>query len=198
MRHLRVAIASGHQHVWWPEAMNTKKMKAERYKELAEILQTAIDAQVDYATEHEDAGANYSHLIREGGWSYSNGPDRLKEWLAENELPNSKEFIESIEDDLLDWCEYESGHIFSGGTTAGKFIVDSYAVGEIEMQFSLPDLVTVLDTTEEEAREFSKMAQSGNDFCLRPEKDGGFIAYENTDAVWQFFITPAWVKDRIE
>jgi hypothetical protein len=173
-------------------------MKAERYEELTELLQTAIDVQVEYETEHDDSGANYSHLIREGGWSYSNGPDRLKEWLAENELPNSKEFIESIEDDLLDWCEYEPSHIFSDGTTKEKFIVDSYAVGEIEMQFCLTDLATVLDTTEDEAREFSKMAQPENDFCLRPERDGGFLAYENTDAVWRFFITPTWVKDRIE
>jgi|SRR5210317_253625 hypothetical protein len=179
-------------------AMNTKKMKAERYKELAEILQTAIDSQVEYETEHDDSGANYSHLIREGGWSYSNGPERLKEWLEENGLPHDEDFIESIEDDILDWCEYESGHIFSGGTTKEKFIIDSYAVGEIEMQFCLPDLANILETDEDEAREFSKMAQSENDFCLRPERDGGFLAYENTDAVWQFFIAPAWVKDRIE
>tara|TARA_R110000772_G_scaffold141371_1_gene251002 strand:- start:707 stop:1225 length:519 start_codon:yes stop_codon:yes gene_type:complete len=171
-------------------------MKNERYQKLAVILQTAIDSRVEYETEHEDTGGNYSHMIREGGWSYSNGPDRLKAWLKENELPNSKEFIESIEDDLLDWCECEPGHIFSNGTTKEKFIVDSYPVGEVEIQFCLPDLARILDTEEDEAREFSTLAE--NDFCLRPENDGGFLAYENTDSTWRFFITRDWVKDRIE
>ena len=173
-------------------------MTTERYEELSEILQSAIDAQVEYATEHEDAGGNYSHMIREGGWAYSNGPDRLKEWLEENDLPHDKDFLESIEDDLLDRCEYEPSHIFSKGTTKGKFIIDSYAVGEIEMQFCLPDLANVLDTDEKESREFSTRAQEGNDFCLQPEHDGGFRAYEGTDTTWQFFITPDWVRDRID
>ena len=173
-------------------------MTTERYEELAEMLQTAIDCQVEYATEHDDAGGNYSHMIREGGWSYSNGPARLKEWLEENELPNSKEFLESIEDDILDWCEFEPGHIYSNGTTKDKFIIDSYLVGEIEMQFCLSDLAECLEIEEDEAREFSKIAQEEKDFCLSPEGDGGFRAYENTDSTWQFFITKDWIKDRIE
>tara|TARA_R110000772_G_scaffold141536_3_gene251215 strand:- start:831 stop:1382 length:552 start_codon:yes stop_codon:yes gene_type:complete len=174
-----------------------KTMTSERYEELAEVLQAAIDSQVDYATEHEDAGGNYSHMIREGGWSYSNGPDRLKEWLEENGLPSDKDFIESIEDDLLDWCEMEPGHIYGNGTTKDKFIIDSYTVGEIEMQFCLPDLANILDIEEDEAKEFSAKAQDKNDFCLRPENDGGFLAYENTDSTWQFFIDVEWIKTRI-
>ena len=172
-------------------------MKSKRYHELAKKLQSSIDSQVEYETENNDAGGNYAHMIREGGWSYSNGPDRLKEWLKENELPYDPEFLESIEDDLLDWCEMESGHIFSRDTTKEKFLVDSYAVGEIEMQFCLLDLVNLFDIEEEEAKEFSTLAQSENDFGLSPQADGGFLAYENTDSTWRFYITRDWVKTRI-
>ena len=81
------------------------KITEEQYEELADKLETAIDSQTEYACEHSDAGNAYAHMFREGGWSYSNGPDRLKDWLLDHHgitLTDSQ--FEELEDEALDWC----------------------------------------------------------------------------------------------
>ena len=172
-------------------------MNKNQYEKFAEKLEKAIDWRVEYETTHEDAGSNYSHLPREGGWDYSNGPDRLLAWCEEAGIDTDRAELVEIEDEILDWCEIEPGHIFSA-TTPQKFIVDSYPVGEVEDQYCLPDLARLLDTDEETAREFAQLAMDDNRFCLRPNGDGGVLSYTSTDAVWVFYVNKEWIKDRLE
>jgi hypothetical protein len=174
-------------------------MKEARYEELADMLEKSIDWRVEYETKHDDAGAAYSHLPREGGWSYHNGLERLKGWIESNgiEVPTGFDWDE-LENEVLDWCEYEPGHIFSGGTTPSKFIVDSYPVGEVEDQYCLGDLARLLETDEGETREFARLAMKDNRFCLRPNGDGGLLSYTNTDAVWIYYVDKEWVLDWID
>lgn len=174
-------------------------MKQEQYEAFADLLEAAIDARVEYETEHDDAGAAYSHLPREGGWSYSNGLDRLKAWIEENgiEIPAAFDW-EGLENDVLDWCDIEPGHIFSGGTTPTKFVVDSFPVVEVEDQYCLPDLASILETDEETAKEFADLAIEDRRFCLQPNGDGGVLSYTSTDSVWLFCIDREWLEYRIE
>ena len=174
-------------------------MSEDRYEELAELLEKAIDSRVEYETEHTDAGSNYSHLPREGGWAYHNGDERLKEWMGENGLfiPTGRDW-DYLVNEVLDWCEYEPGHIFSGGTTPEKFVVDSYPVGEIEDQYGFSDLCGLLDVYEDEGRQFVKRALEDRRFCLRENGDGGVLSYTNTDAVWVFYINREWMQSRLE
>jgi len=174
-------------------------MKDERYQELADILESAIDSRVEYETENQDAGNAYSHLPREGGWSYSNGLDRLKAWVKEAgiETPQWLDW-EALEDEVLDWCEIEPGHIFSGGTSPNKFVVESFPVGEVEDQYCLSDLADILETNEDEAREFADLAMDDRRFCLRRQRDGGFLSYTNTDSVWVFYVDKEWVLNQID
>jgi len=168
------------------------------YDELADKLETEIDARVEYECEHEDAGEGYAHLFREGDWTYYNGLERFIEWLTE--IRGKEAVIDiatSLEDEILDWCTMESGHIFSGGTDKNKFVVGSFAVGEVESQFDLPSLIELLECTEEECKEFIAIALEDNRFCLH--KDGaGILSYSSTDTVWRGVIDLDWVNDRLE
>lgn len=174
-------------------------MRTNAYEKLADVFESAIDSQVEYATEHEDAGGNYSHMPREGGWAYSGGPKRLLDWCDANGIETTKEELELIEDEILDWCDIEPGHIFSNVEGSGKFLVDSYPVGEVEDQYSLPDLTALLETSsEEETLAFVALAMDDNRFCLRANGDGGVLSYTNTDAVWNFVIDREWIKSHLE
>lgn len=156
----------------------------EQYEKFAETLETAIDSHEEYETTHTDAGDNYSHMPKEGGWCYYNGADRLKDYVSrvlEVELTDAD--LETLSDYVLDGFECVPGHIFSYETDSA-FRVDSYPVGEIEGQYGLTDLARLLETDEETAREFADKAMGDNRFCLRRESDGGFLSYTNTDAVW--------------
>ena len=177
-----------------------KAITEEQYKEMADKLETAIDSQTEYACEHIDAGNSYSHMFREGGWAYNNGSDRLKAWLLDHHgITLTESQFEELEDEVLDWCDMEPGHIFSSGTDKNRFIVDSFAVGEVETQFCLSDLANMLETEEETAREFSARAMEDNRFCLRENWSGACVlSYVDTDATWQGVITPEWLQDRLE
>ena len=170
----------------------------EQYEEMADKLETAIDGQTEYACEHTDAGSNYAHMFREGDWAYGNGPDRLKEWLLDHHgITLTVSQFEELENEVLDDCEMEPGHIFSSGTDKNRFVVGSFAVGEVETEFCLSNLAEMLETDEETAKEFSARAMKDNRFCLR-ENGEGFLSYDNTDATWQGVVTKEWLTDRLE
>ena len=122
---------------------------------------------------------------------------RLKAWLKENELTIPEEDFESFVDDVLDWCNINPGHMFSNPEMNGDFVVDSYPVGEVEDQYCIEDLASLLDTDTSTAKEFAVMAMKDNRFCLKPTGDGGVFSYTYTDAVWNFTIDVEWAKDRI-
>ena len=174
-------------------------MNEERYEELAEKFEALIASHVEYQTNHDDAGAGYAHLPREGGWAYHNGDDRLREWMAENEfpIPEGRDW-DCLIDDVLDDCDYEPGHIFSGGTTPEKFVVDSYEVGEIEDQYCFDDLCRVLEIDGEECSAFVALAMKDRRFCLKANGDGGVLSYTNTDDVWIYYVDRDWMALRLE
>lgn len=178
--------------------MQTKtKITEEQYEKFAELLEESINAKVEYQCEHDDAGNAYSHLPREGGWQYNKGDSRLKAWIKKNELTIPEEDFESFVDEVLDWCNINPGHQFSNPEMNGDFVVDSYPVGELEDQYCIEDLASLLDTDIITAKEFAAMAMKDNRFCLKPNGDGGVLSYTYTDAVWNFTIDVEWAKDRI-
>lgn len=171
-------------------------MNEERYNELAELLEQALDSFVEYETEHEDAGGDYAHLPREGGWAYHNGDDRLRGFLATHEIETTPAEFEELVEAVLDDCDYKPGHIFSC-VPHGEFQIASYPVGEVEDQYSFPDLCRVLDIEPDECREFVDLAMKDNRFCLRPNGDGGVLSYTNTDAVWIYYVSRSWIEERV-
>jgi len=176
-------------------------LSEERYEDLADKLETAIDSRVEYECEHDDAGGNYSHMPREGGWNYGSGPDRLKAWCDEHHgaLAITKGEIEDLEDEILDWCEYRPGHMLENANRPHEFCVDSYAVGEVEEQFCFTDLRDMLDLEEGEELDFLPRVNEDRRFCLRwDRRTNEILSYTNTDSTWVFYVTREWLEDRLE
>ena len=172
-------------------------MNAKKYEELADEFERAIDGHVEYETQHVDAGNAYAHLLREGGWHYHNGEHRLMEFLSANEIACSPAVLEELIDHLLDWSEPQPRATWCAGSTKSTFVVESFAVGEIEDQYSLPDLANGLETDENTAREFAQLAMADSRFCLRANGDGGVLSYTYTDSVWSFEITVSEIRDLV-
>lgn len=174
-------------------------MNIEKYFELSVKFEEMINSRVEYETQREDAGNAYRHLAREGGWHYHNGLDRLKGWMAENDISTPSHFDwGEFEDELLDWHEMEPGHIFSGGSDSNRFVIDWYPVGEIEDQYCISDLSRCLEISKGEAIEFVDLAMNDNRFCLRDNFGDGVLSYTSTDAVWLACVSKAWVQDRVD
>lgn len=176
--------------------MNTPTITEEAYDAFADVLEEAIDARVEYETSHQDAGGAYSNLPREGGWDYSNGDDRLKAFLDAHDIRLAPSEFESLVESILDDCEIRPVHMFHSPADH-EFTVDSYAVGEVEDQYCLPDLARLLGTDEDTAKAFAEMAMEDRRFCLRPNGDGGVLSYTSTDAFWQFYVDVDWVRERV-
>jgi len=174
-------------------------MNIDKYNELADRFEGILESNVEYQTEHADTGDSYSHLAREGGWHYHNGLDRLKQWIAENDISIPSGFDwEGLEDEVLGWHEMEPGHIFSGGSDSKRFVIDSYPVGEVEDQYCISDLSRCLEISKGEAMQFINLAMSDNRFCLRDNCGDGVLSYTNTDAVWLAVVSKRWVQDRVD
>jgi hypothetical protein len=174
-------------------------MTKQRYDQLSDQFASLIDRRVKYETTHEDVGDAHSHLAREGGWDHGNGLDRLKEWMSENKIdvPNSFDW-KSFEDEVLDWHEMEPGHIFSGGSDSSRFVIDSYLVGEIEIQHEVVDVADALEISDAEADVFLDMAMDDNRFCLRDNYGDGVFSYVDTDSVWIACVSKDWILERID
>ena len=173
----------------------------EIYQELADRFESIIDSEVEYACEHDDAGSAYSHLPREGGWFYHCGPMRLRCFLNDHEIELNDEGFDQLVDELLDDCEIIPGHIFSS-QRENEFLIDSYPVGEVESQFCLGDLASMLDITREEAGDFVALAMDDNRFYLKENTccgdPDGVLSYTNTDSVWLCQVDVEWIKQRVE
>lgn len=151
-------------------------------------IQDELNARLEYETEHKDAGDNYSHLPREGGWRYNNGDSRLAEFMEENEIDTKGLDIDHIADLVLDNFKMESGHIFSGQKD-DVFTVDSFPVGEIEAQI---DYDYIADATG--YRLTKKRAKT---LGLDHANDDNLLAYESTDSVWFAVIAADEIQELI-
>lgn len=156
---------------------------------IQDAIQAELDWRVNYESEHQDAGDNYSHLPKEGSWDYSNGNDRLLAFIAENEINTSGLDIDCLSDLVLDNFKMESGHIFSGSTD-GVFNVDSFPVGEIEAQIDYAQIkeITGYRLTAKRAKKLGFNHCSYD--CL--------LAYESTDAVWLAVISASELQELID
>ena len=169
------------------------------YETFCKALLEQIEAQVEYATTHQDAGDAYEHLPREGCFDYDDGGDRLRSFLEENEivLPASITF-EQVVDFVLDSCTWHAGAMFSPFGRSGAFEVCSAPVGEVECAF---DLSALEDEFGPFARGFWLKAKKESVACLRGNMQGLYpqgYAYESTDAIWFALVTADEIREFIE
>lgn len=170
-----------------------ESLNDDQYDELAAKLETAIDSQVEYYEEHDDAGDAYHFLAREGDTFAMR--DRLKDWLASHEIELEESPLEELLDYVLDYSEMESRHVMSSERKY-HFTVDSYPLGEIEVQFDSHSITEWLGVPSEHLADFVTRVCEDNTFCATKNGDG-FLAYVGSDIVWTQVISLASVREFI-
>ena len=170
---------------------NKETMNETTYDKLADLLAAAIESQVSYETEHEDAGNNYLGLLREGDCLAIQ--DRLEAYLKEQEIDYNQDTLGDLLDYCLDWSEPLSGHIFST-LNCGGFDVEGWPIQEVEIPFSVDCLERVLEIEGEELKAFVALALEDRRFCLRGDQ-GGLLSYEATDCVWIAHVPKETLED---
>jgi hypothetical protein len=152
--------------------------RAVRIEDLTEKIDTYLDAQIEQAETSPTAGDSYTHLPREGGWTYNTGDRRLAGWMRRVGIDAQGLEIEEISDLVLDNFRMEPGSIEDPTHRDGDlFLVDSFPVGEIAFQLTLSDLDPTA-TLEEWAE--AKMAAKAH--------FSGGQAHMSSDQVWYALI----------
>ena len=134
----------------------------------------------EYEETHEDAGSNYMHIPREGGWFYHNCDERLKDFITVNNINDIGLCKDTLAEVVLDNFEMVSGHIF----TTNKdhiFVIDSYPLQEIESQIEYSFLSNQCGFNVN--RELLEYLDIKSEFLLS-FLDDSMLAYQPSDCAW--------------
>lgn len=103
-----------------------------------ELINSLIEDRVEYEEEHRDAGEGYAHLLGES-W-HSDYDNRLREALAEHGVELGPVDFDQLAEDVIFWAEMVPSHIYDNSPKAGQILLDSYAIGEMEIEISAEEL----------------------------------------------------------
>tara|TARA_R110000824_G_scaffold242412_1_gene431116 strand:- start:1640 stop:2152 length:513 start_codon:yes stop_codon:yes gene_type:complete len=149
-----------------------------------------IENQVEYESNHIDAGNNYSHLASEGDFDYHNGDDRLSEYCKEMGIDLTGIEIELLAGKVIFWSYMTRCGSFD---YKKRFLVASYQVGEIEIQ---------VDSTEIGARFtpyiIDKLNRETDAYWRADYSRDTAYAYIQTDAYWDQVADEQTIRDLVE
>lgn len=103
-----------------------------------ELINSLIEDRVEYEEEHKDAGNDRAHMLGES-W-YSDHDNRLREALAELGIDHSAVDFDQLAEDVIFWAEMVPSHLYDNSPKAGQILLDSFPVGEIEIEISADGL----------------------------------------------------------
>jgi hypothetical protein len=103
-----------------------------------EQINNLIADRVEYEEEHQDSGGNYAHILGES-WC-SDHDRRLAEQLAELGIDHSSVDFDQLAEDVISWAEMVPSHIYDASPKSGSILLDSYMIGEIEIEISAEEL----------------------------------------------------------
>lgn len=156
-----------------PEAERDARIEA-----ITETIDALMAARLEYAETHKDAGDAYTHLPREGTWSYNDGDRRLAGWMRRVGVDPRGLEIGEVSDLVLDNFRMEPGTILDPTHNDDDlFLVDSFPVGEIEERV---DRSVVAPTATEAEWEEAKRAAEAH--------FNGDLAHLSSDRVWYALI----------
>lgn len=107
-------------------------------QEQIEQINSLIADRVSYEEEHRDAGNDRAHLLGES-W-HSEHDNRLRDQLAEMGIDHSSVDFDQLAEDVIFWAEMVPSHLYDNSPSAGQILLDSFPVGEIEIEFSAEEL----------------------------------------------------------
>ena len=106
-------------------------------QEQIEQINSLIAERVEYEESHQDAGDNYSHMLRE---TWHPADRRLADQLAELGIDHSTVDFDQLAEDVIFWAEMVPSHIYDASPKPGTILLDSYFIGEIEIEISAEEL----------------------------------------------------------
>lgn len=106
--------------------------------EQIEQINSLIADRVEYEESHQDAGDNYSHMLGES-W-HSEHDRRLADQLAELGIDHSAVDFDQLAEDVIFWAEMVPSHIYDASPKSGTILLDSWPIGEIEIEISADEL----------------------------------------------------------
>lgn len=159
-----------------------------------ECLQNIVDAESEY-TEHEDYGSNYLDCI-----DFYRLDDAIDEYLGDTEYEDRDKLIKYISRDkcLPMECYYQSNEYAS--YYGSDCCVDSWQVGEIEIQVEISSHSILTDLKERDVLE-DILKKVDRDFCIsRPHKfdSNYFYLYDTPGGCWHFVLPSDYINQCIE
>ena len=146
-------------------------------------INTTLENDYKYNTEHTDAADNYSHCIADD-YVHNNRQSELIAFCAENDISLEGINIKSLENDLINNPEWLSSHIYSDATYYDKFVLACFPVGEIETQIDFAD-IDGLDKSI-----FEKLKDNGDlDYHCGSFDIDSALFYQSTDKVWEAYVS---------
>ena len=146
-----------------------------------EKLNTLGESAYEYETSHVDAGNNYAHLPCESWTEYDDS--RLAEYMQEKGINYDGLEIDAISDRVLDSFDMQASNAFGMGD--GSFLVESYPVGEIEIQIQAEDL-GIAEFTKEICESLSR---SSDVFLRYDSRDSAFGYVDGSYDCWDCVIS---------
>jgi hypothetical protein len=160
-------------------------------QEQIEQINSLIADRVEYEEEHRDAGNDRAHLLGES-W-HSDHDNRLREQLDQLGIDHSAVDFDQLVEDVIYWAEMVSSHMYDNSPRAGQILLDTFPVGEIEIEFAAEELgfsrINSVDA--------DQLSRSCDAF-FRPDSTDRCFAYVGSDRSWDAQISTETVRDLIE
>lgn len=159
-------------------------------QEQIEQINSLIADRVSYEEEHQDAGGNYSHMLGES-W-HSEHDKRLADQLAEFGIDFGVVDFDQLAEDVIFWAEMVPAHIYDRSPKPGTILLDSYLIGEIEIEISAEEL-----GFREFTPELIDRLNRSCDAVFRQYMGTELFAYVSSDRSWDAQISAETVRNLI-
>jgi len=159
-------------------------------QEQIEQINSLIADRVSYEEEHQDAGNNYAHMLGES-W-HSEHDNRLRDQLAELGIDHSAVDFDQLAEDVIFWAEMVPSHIYDSAPKSGQILLDTYMIGEIEIEISAEEL-GIADLSPAICEQLSRSC----DAYFRHDSADRCFAYVSSDRSWDAQISAEMVHHLI-
>jgi hypothetical protein len=155
-----------------------------------EQINSLVAGRVSYEEEHQDSGDARSHLLGEC-WC-SDHDSRLADQLAELGIDHSAVDFDQLAEDVIFWAEMVSSHIYDSSPKSGTILLDSYMIGEIEIEISAEEL----GISELSSAICDQLSRSCDAYFRHDSADRCY-AYVSSDRSWDAQISAEMVRHLI-
>jgi hypothetical protein len=159
-------------------------------QEQVEKINSLIADRVEYEEEHQDSGDAYYHMLGES-W-HSEHDRRLADQLAELKIDLGAVDFDQLAEDVIFWAEMVPSHIYDAAPRPGTILLDSYMIGEIEIEISAEEL----GIAELSSAICDQLSRSCDAYFSHCSADRCF-AYVSSDRSWDSQISAETVRDLI-